>query len=224
MSQIIADYQDSLNTENLNINKAFASIDEIIQDIKQGKMFILVDSEDRENEGDFIVCSELANEAQISQMIRYGSGIVYLVLDEEKKEKLGLNLLRKTGKASMDELHVKFLEPIEASFGISTGISAKDRLTTIKAASAMNATQKDIITPGHVLTILAHPMGLSARHGHTEASNTLMKLAGFSGCAVGCEVMKDNGEMARIPDLIKIANFLDLNICAIKDLLEFIKN
>lgn len=226
MSTIILNEQNACHTSQPTIQKntIFSSIEEIIQDIKQGKMFILVDDEERENEGDFIVCADLVTKQQIAQMILHGSGIVYLVIDQQKQQQLQLQRLRKTGKAAQDELHVAFLEPIEAANNIETGISASDRHTTIKSAINPNAKPSDIITPGHVLTILAHPMGLRIRQGHTEASNTLMKLAGFEGgYAVGCEVINpENGEMARLPQLIKIAQSLDLKICAVKDLLKYL--
>jgi 3,4-dihydroxy-2-butanone 4-phosphate synthase len=206
-------------------NYQFCSVSEAIKEIREGRMIVLIDDEDRENEGDFVVCSNLINEDHISKMIKFGSGLVYLVIDQALQEKLDLKLLRKTGYAAHDPFHVAFAEPIEAACGVSTGISAKDRLTTIKTACAKTSTKDDIITPGHVLTIVAHPMGLFARNGHTEASHTLVRLAGFEdGYAVGCEVIKDNGEMAKIPDLINIANLLEIKICQIKDIIKYLRN
>jgi 3,4-dihydroxy-2-butanone 4-phosphate synthase len=215
--------QESL-TRDQNFSSAFSSIEDILDAIKRGEMIILFDDEDRENEGDFIVCADLVNQNQLCQMIEYGSGLIYLVIDQTLQEKLGLKLLRKSGHAAHNPFHVAFSEPIEASAGISTGVSVKDRLTTIRAACAKNVSVEDIITPGHILTIVAHPMGLFARNGHTEASQALVKLAGFqNGCAVGCEVVTKNGEMARMPDLIKISKNLGIKICKIQDLVRYLK-
>lgn len=228
MNIIIQENQEKLRENPYSKGSEFSpfcSIERAIKEIKEGRMIILIDDEDRENEGDFIVCSNLINEDHISKMIKFGSGLIYLVIDQALQERLDLQLLRKTGYAAHDPFHVAFAEPIEAASGVSTGISAKDRLTTIKTACAKNSTKDDIITPGHVLTIVAHPMGLFARNGHTEASHTLVRLAGFEdGYAVGCEVIKENGEMAKLPELIKVAEILGIQICQIKDLVKYLQN
>lgn len=217
--------KEKVYTDQIYQTSPFSQIKDIIGDLRDGKMVIVFDDEDRENEGDFIVCADRITEEHIKIMTNYGSGLIYLVIDQAKQENLGLKLLRKTGYAAHDPLYVSFAEPIDAADGIKTGISAADRLKTIQAACSKTSKPSDIITPGHVLTIVAHPMGLFARHGHTEASNTLVRLSGSEGgCAVGCEVILNNGELARLPDLIKISQNLNIKICRINDLIKYLRN
>jgi 3,4-dihydroxy 2-butanone 4-phosphate synthase/GTP cyclohydrolase II len=196
-------------------------ITEIIEDARNGKMFIIIDDEDRENEGDFIVSASLANVDQITTMINYSSGIICLVINEEKKNKLGLEFARKRGKAQ-NPLYTAFLDSIEASEGISTGVSSADRLQTIKAAIKPNANFDSIVTPGHVFPLLAHPLGLKARQGHTEASIAIMKLAGLDESAILCEIMNKDGTMSRLPELITLAKELNIKIGSIADLIKYI--
>lgn len=212
-----------MSKHNINSN-GFSPISEIIHDARLGKMFILVDDEARENEGDFIVAAEYITVKQMADMINYGSGIVCLVIDEERRKQLDLNLQTRRGRAAIEaNQYLASLDSIEAAEGITTGISAYDRVQTIKAAIASNALPDSIITPGHIFPLLAHKGGVLARGGHTEASMEIMKLAGLSPYAALCEVNMKNGTMALLPNLIRIAKKLKIKIGSIKDLCEFLK-
>ena len=195
---------------------------EIINDAKEGRMFIMIDDENRENEGDFIVSASLATVKQMTTMINYSSGIICLVIEEKKRKTLGLECARKRGKAK-DPLHTAFLDSIEASSGISTGVSSADRLHTIRAAINPNSDFNSIVTPGHVFPLLAHPLGLKVRQGHTEASIAVMKLAGLDESAILCEIMNKDGTMARLPDLLILAKELNMKIGSIADLIKHIE-
>ena len=197
-------------------------ITEIINAARNGEMFIMIDDENRENEGDFIVSASIATVEQMTTMINYSSGIVCLVIEEERKENLGLDFAKKRGKAQ-DPLYTAFLDSIEASEGVSTGVSSADRLQTIKAAIDENANFDSIVTPGHVFPLLSHPLGLKARQGHTEASIAIMKLAGLDHSAILCEIMNKDGTMARLPELCILAKKLNLKIGSIADLVQHIE-
>lgn len=197
-------------------------IAEIIECARKGEMFIIIDDENRENEGDFIVSASLATVEQMTTMINYSSGIVCVVINEEKRRKLGLEFARKRGKAQ-NPLYTAFLDSIEANNGVSTGVSSADRLQTIKAAISPNANFDSIVTPGHVFPLLAHPLGLKVRQGHTEASVAIMKLAGLDESAILCEIMNKDGTMARLPELIVLAKELNMRIGSIADLIKYIE-
>ena len=184
-----------------------STIKEAIVDIKSGKMIILVDDEDRENEGDLFMAAEFVTPEAINFMARYGRGLICLTLTEEHADKL------RFGTA--------FTISIEAKQGVTTGISAADRATTIRVAVADDAKPEDLVSPGHVFPIRAKKGGVLVRTGQTEGSVDLARLAGMKPAGVICEVMKDDGTMARMPDLEIFAREFGLKIVTIKDLIDF---
>ncbi|MBN1664382.1 MAG: bifunctional 3,4-dihydroxy-2-butanone-4-phosphate synthase/GTP cyclohydrolase II [Deltaproteobacteria bacterium] len=193
-------------------------IKEAIEDIKNGKMIILVDDEDRENEGDLCMAAQFATPAAINFMARYGRGLICLTMTEDHADKLRLMPMVRDNKARFG---TAFTVSIEARHGVSTGISAADRATTIQAAVADNAKADDIVSPGHVFPIRARKGGVLVRTGQTEGSVDLARLAGLKPAGVICEVMKDDGTMARMPDLEIFAKEHDLKIVSIADLIDF---
>ncbi len=198
--------------------KYISPITDIIADIKNGKMVILVDDENRENEGDFVIAAEFADAAQVNFMAKYGRGLICLTLTESHCKQLRLPpMVVKNGT----RLGTNFTVSIEAFEGVTTGISAADRATTIKAAIANNASEKDILSPGHVFPLSAMNGGVLVRAGHTEAGCDLAQLAGLSSSSVICEILKDDGEMARLPDLVEIAAKHQIKIGTIADLIHY---
>ncbi len=196
------------------------TIPEIIEDIRQGKMVILIDDEDRENEGDLILAAEFATAEKINFMIREARGLVCLSLTNEQTQKIQLPQMVKDD-LNLSPNKTAFTVSIEASFGISTGISAHDRAHTILVASNPNAKPSDIIMPGHIFPIRAKDGGVLKRAGHTEASVDLVKLAGLNPAAVICEVIKEDGSMARTPDLMEFAKKHNIKIGTIVDLISY---
>ncbi|TAE34486.1 MAG: 3,4-dihydroxy-2-butanone-4-phosphate synthase [Alphaproteobacteria bacterium] len=196
----------------------FASIEEIIDDARQGRMCILVDDEDRENEGDLVIPAEFADAAVINFMAKYGRGLICLPLASEDIHRLGLPPMARHN-ASRHE--TAFTVSIEAREGISTGISAADRARTIAVAIDPHAQAKDIVSPGHVFPLHARDGGVLVRAGHTEAAVDIARLAGLRPAGVICEIMKDDGEMARLPDLIPFAQEHGLKIASIADLIAY---
>ena len=174
------------------------SIQEIIDDISQGKMVILMDDEDRENEGDLVLAAEMVDAEAINFMATHARGLICLAINEERCKTLGLEQMVKNNGT---ELGTAFTTSIEAAEGVTTGISAADRATTIKAAVNLQARAEDIVQPGHVFPIKAQEGGVLTRAGHTEAGTDLAKLAGFDPSAVIVEIMNDDGTMARRKDL-----------------------
>jgi 3,4-dihydroxy 2-butanone 4-phosphate synthase/GTP cyclohydrolase II len=195
-----------------------SSIQEAIQDLKDGKMIILVDDEDRENEGDLCLAAEFVTPAAINFMARYGRGLICLTLSLEIANNLNL---RPMVRDNQSPFGTAFTVSIEAKKGVTTGISAADRATTIKAAVAPNAQPRDLISPGHVFPIIAKKGGVLVRTGQTEGSVDLSRLAGLKPAGVICEIMKDDGTMARMPDLEVFAREHDLKIVTIADLIDF---
>lgn len=198
----------------------FNTIPEIIEDIRQGKIVILVDDEDRENEGDLILAAEFVTPQKINFMVKEARGLVCLCMTSQQVDKLHLPLMVR------DDLNfapnkTAFMVSIEASEGISTGISAADRSHTIKVASNPNAKSTDIHMPGHVFPIRAQDGGVLKRAGHTEASVDLARLAGLNPSAVICEVMNDDGTMARVGDLKEFAQKHNIKIGTIVDLIAY---
>jgi 3,4-dihydroxy 2-butanone 4-phosphate synthase / GTP cyclohydrolase II len=190
---------------------------DIIADIKAGKMVILVDDENRENEGDFVIAAEFATAKQINFMAKHGRGLICLTLTEARCKQLKLPpMVQKNGT----KLGTNFTVSIEAATGVTTGISAADRATTIKAAIAKNASAQDIISPGHIFPLAAMNGGVLVRAGHTEAGCDLAALAGLEPASVICEILKDDGEMARLPDLVEIAKQHAIKIGTIADLIQ----
>lgn len=193
-------------------------IEEIIEDARQGKMFILVDAEDRENEGDLIIPGCFANSDAINFMAKNGRGLICLALDAERANKLNLDYMVRHNQARNQ---TAFTVSIEAREGISTGISAHDRAHTIAVAIDEKSNVNDIVSPGHVFPLIAREGGVLVRAGHTEAAVDIARLAGQNPSGVICEIMNDDGSMARLPDLIEFAKIHDLKIGTIEDLIAY---
>jgi len=197
---------------------ALSSIDEILEDVRAGKPVILVDDENRENEGDLIIAAEMASAENINFMAKDGRGLICLPMERAMVERLGLELM---GRGDNTSHRTAFTVSIEAKEGVTTGISAADRATTIKAAINPQALREDIATPGHVFPLLARDGGVLERAGHTEAAVDLARMAGFSGAGVICEIMNDDGTMARLPDLVGFGEKHGLKIGTIEDLIAY---
>ncbi len=197
---------------------SICTIEEAIQDIKQGKMIILVDDEDRENEGDLTIAAEFVTPEVINFMAKYGRGLICLPMSNKMADKLELPLMTKKNGSKFG---TNFTVSIEAREGITTGISAFDRAKTILTAVNPNSTARDIVTPGHIFPLRANPGGVLIRAGQTEGSVDLAKLAGLTPAAVICEVMNDDGTMSRMPDLEKFSKEHDIKIATIKDLIQY---
>ncbi len=193
-------------------------IEELIDDLSKGKMVILVDDENRENEGDLVVAAEHVTPEHINFMAKYGRGLICLTLTEDKCKKLKLPLMVKDNEG---KLGTNFTISIDAASEITTGISASDRSKTIKAAIDKNATHNDIVRPGHIFPLTAHPGGVLYRAGHTEAGCDLAKLAGLDSSSVICEILNDDGNMARLDDLKIFGKKHNIKIGSIADLIEF---
>jgi 3,4-dihydroxy 2-butanone 4-phosphate synthase/GTP cyclohydrolase II len=190
---------------------------EIIAEIKAGRMVILVDEEDRENEGDLVLAADHVTPEAINFMARFGRGLVCMAIDDARARQLDLAPMTRVNRS----VHgTNFTVSIEAAHGVATGISAADRAHTIRVAAALHATPDDIVQPGHVFPLIAQPGGVLVRAGHTEACCDLAKLAGSSTSAVLCEVLNDDGTMARLPDLEVFASTHGLKIGAIADLIH----
>lgn len=194
------------------------SIEEIIEDIRQGKMVILMDDEDRENEGDLIMAASKVRPEDINFMARYGRGLICLPMNRERCEQLNLPLMSASNGAKFS---TNFTVSIEAATGVTTGISAADRARTVEAAVAPNAKAEDIVQPGHIFPIMAQEGGVLNRAGHTEASCDLARLAGFEPSAVIVEILNEDGTMARRPDLEVFAKEHGLKMGTIADLIEY---
>ncbi len=196
---------------------ALAPITEIIDDIREGRMVILVDEEDRENEGDLVMAAEFVTPEAINFMAKYGRGLICLTLTDERCRQLGLQQMVRDNRTPHG---TAFTTSIEAASGVTTGISAHDRARTVQVAVARHAKPDDIVMPGHVFPLTAQKGGVLIRAGHTEAGCDLAQLAGVEPAAVICEILKDDGTMARLPDLIEFGREHDLKIGAIRDLIE----
>jgi len=194
------------------------NIQEIVADIADGKMVILMDDEDRENEGDLIIAAERVTAETVNFMATHARGLICLAIDQQKCEDLGLEQMVKHNGT---ELGTAFTGSIEAATGVTTGISAGDRAATIMAAAKKGATHQDIVQPGHVFPIKAKNGGVLTRAGHTEAGTDLAKIAGFQASAVIVEVMNDDGTMARRADLEIFAQKHNLKIGTIADLIHY---
>lgn len=192
-------------------------IREIIEEIRAGRMVILIDEEDRENEGDLVLAAQFATAEKINFMAMHGRGLVCLTLTEAHCSQLNLPLMVRNNRLP---LATNFTLSIEAATGVTTGISAADRARTILVASDPNAKPGDIVQPGHIFPLRAQPGGVLVRAGHTEAGCDLAQLAGLNPAAVICEILKDDGEMARLPDLLLYARQHGLKIGTIADIIE----
>ncbi|MDA9897180.1 3,4-dihydroxy-2-butanone-4-phosphate synthase [Alphaproteobacteria bacterium] len=196
-----------------------STIEEVIADAKAGKLFILVDDEDRENEGDLCVIGEYAMADAINFMAKYGRGLICLALTRIRTEQLGLTMMERRNESRHE---TAFTISIEAREGVTTGISAADRALTIKTAIDPNCGERDITTPGHIFPLIARDGGTLVRAGHTEAVVDIARACGSDNpSGVICEIMKDDGEMARLPDLIGFAKEHDLKIASIADLIAW---
>jgi 3,4-dihydroxy 2-butanone 4-phosphate synthase/GTP cyclohydrolase II len=196
----------------------FCSIEEAIEEIRAGRMVVVVDSPDRENEGDLCMAAEHVNADAINFMATHGRGLICLTLTPERCEELGLQMMVQHNQTPYE---TAFTVSIEAREGIETGISAKDRAHTIEVACATATGPRDIIKPGHVFPLRARPGGVLDRTGQTEASVDLARLAGVRPAGVICEVMKADGTMARVPDLVRFCAEHGLKLCSVSDLIEY---
>lgn len=193
-------------------------IEEIIADIRAGKMVVLVDEEERENEGDLVIAAEASTPESVNFMAKHGRGLICLTLTRERCQQLDLPQMVHNNRTPHG---TAFTVSIEAAEGVTTGISAHDRARTIKAAVARHATPQDIVQPGHVFPLMAQDGGVLVRAGHTEAGCDLAHLAGYEPASVICEIMNDDGTMARLPELTEFARTHGLKIGAISDLIQY---
>jgi 3,4-dihydroxy 2-butanone 4-phosphate synthase/GTP cyclohydrolase II len=196
---------------------AISPVAEVIQAIRAGEIVILVDDEDRENEGDLVFAADFVTPEKINFLAKHGRGLVCMPITEEHAGRLGLRPMVEPNRSRHG---TNFTVSIEAAEGIATGISAHDRALTIKVACSKDAKADDIVQPGHVFPLIAHSGGVLARAGHTEACCDLARLAGVTPAAVLCEIMRDDGTMARLPDLLEFAAEHKLKIGTIADLIE----
>ncbi|MBW4707764.1 3,4-dihydroxy-2-butanone-4-phosphate synthase [Roseobacter sp. YSTF-M11] len=201
-----------------DLRSSISPIEKIIEDARQGRMFILVDHEDRENEGDLVIPAQFADAAAINFMATHGRGLICMPLTAERIETLGLPMMA-VNNSSRHE--TAFTVSIEAREGVSTGISAADRALTVAVAIDESRGQADIATPGHVFPLRARQGGVLVRAGHTEAAVDISRLAGLHPSGVICEIMKPDGEMARLPDLVTFAADHGLKIGTISDLIAY---
>lgn len=192
--------------------------EEIIEDTRNGKMIVLVDAEDRENEGDLIIPAQMATPDAINFMAKFGRGLICLTLMQERADQLGLELMSQNNRSRHQ---TAFTVSIEAREGISTGISAHDRSKTVSVAIDPTKAMQDIVSPGHIFPLVARDGGVLIRAGHTEASVDIARLAGLYPAGVICEIMNDDGTMARLPDLVQFAQIHGLKLGTIADLIAY---
>ncbi|WP_321392028.1 3,4-dihydroxy-2-butanone-4-phosphate synthase [Emcibacter sp.] len=193
-------------------------IEDVLEDAKNGRMFILVDDEDRENEGDLVIPAQMATPEAVNFMAKYGRGLICLTLTKERADELGLPPMALDNQARNN---TAFTVSVEAKEGITTGISAADRAHTIAVAINTNKTSADIVSPGHVFPIVAREGGVLVRAGHTEAAVDVARLAGLIPAGVICEIMNDDGTMARLSDLVEFAKEHKLKVATIADLIAY---
>ena len=195
-----------------------SSPEELIDEARNGRMFILVDDEDRENEGDLVIPAQMATPDAINFMARYGRGLICLAMTKDRVDALGLELM---SRANGTRHETAFTVSIEAKEGVTTGISAADRARTVSVAIDASKGKTDIVTPGHVFPLVARDGGVLVRTGHTEAAVDVARLAGLNPAGVICEIMKDDGTMARMDDLVAFAQLHNLKIGTIRDLIAY---
>jgi 3,4-dihydroxy 2-butanone 4-phosphate synthase/GTP cyclohydrolase II len=210
--------EKSMSVESNDLHVALSPAEDLIADIAAGKMVVLVDDEDRENEGDLIIAGEKCDADAVNFMATHGRGLVCLTLTNERVKGLGLSMMVKDNKAP---LTTAFTISIEAREGVTTGISAGDRAKTIEVAIDKNNGEASIVSPGHVFPLVARDGGVLVRAGHTEAAVDLSRLAGLNPSGVICEIMKDDGTMARLPDLVGFCQQHDLKLGTIADLIAY---
>ena len=197
---------------------AISPITEIVSEIRAGRIVVLVDDEDRENEGDLVFAAEFVSAEKINFLAKHGRGLICMPITESHAARLGLRPMVEQNRSRHG---TNFTVSIEAAEGISTGISAHDRALTVKVAASPDARPEEIVQPGHVFPLIAQPGGVLVRAGHTEACCDLARLAGLTPAAVLCEIMRDDGSMARLPDLMQFAAEHQLKIGTIADLIEY---
>lgn len=210
---------DETEIERVKEDLAYLSpTQEIIEEVRNGRMYILIDDEGRENEGDLVIPAQMATPDAINFMATHGRGLICLTLMRERVQQLGLPLMPQTNSS---RLETNFTVSIEARDGVTTGISAPDRARTVAVAIDPKSGSEDITTPGHIFPLAGRDGGVLVRAGHTEAGIDLSRLAGLNPSAVICEIMNDDGKMARLPDLIKFAQFHGMKIGSIADLIAY---
>ena len=196
----------------------FSPIEDILEDLSKGKMVVIVDDENRENEGDLIFAADKVSPEKINFMAKHARGLICLALNKKKIDKLKLQLMT---ESNLSRHKTAFTVSIEAKKGVTTGISASDRCQTIKVAVSQKCKPNDLVTPGHVFPLVAKDGGVLVRAGHTEAAVDLARLSGLSESGVICEIMNDDGSMARFNDLVKFCKFHKMKMSSIKDLIEY---
>jgi 3,4-dihydroxy 2-butanone 4-phosphate synthase / GTP cyclohydrolase II len=199
-------------------HQAISSIDEIIEDARNGRMYILVDAEDRENEGDLIIPANFATPEHVNFMARHGRGLICLAMTQERAHTLNLDMMTRNNRESMG---TAFTVSIEAKEGVTTGISAHDRAHTIAVAINPTLDHEDIVSPGHVFPLIAREGGTLVRAGHTEAAVDISRMAGLYPAGVICEIMNEDGSMSRLPELVAFAQLHNLKIGTIADLIAW---
>ncbi len=208
----------SVPTHAPSNESVLSPVPEIIAELKAGRMVILIDEEDRENEGDLVLAAEFVTPEAINFMAKHARGLICLTLTKERCEQLQIPLMTSSNRSGFG---TNFTLSIEAAEGVTSGISAADRARTVQAAVAFNAKPTDIVQPGHIFPVMAQPGGVLMRAGHTEAGCDLPRMAGLTPASVICEIMKDDGTMARLPDLLLFAKEHHLKIGAITDLIQY---
>lgn len=201
----------------------FNSIPEILEDLKKGRMVIVVDDEDRENEGDLVMAASFVKPEDINFMAKYGRGLICVPMEEERLKQLDLEPMLKDNPRSTKEdlFKTAWVISVDAASGITTGISAYDRARTIEVLINLRTKPEDLIRPGHIFPLRARCGGVLVRAGHTEAAVDLMKLAGLYPAGIICEIMHDDGTMAHLPELLEFSKLHNLKICSIADLIEY---
>src|SRR6266851_4933193 len=200
------------------MKKLFDSIESVVADIRRGKMVIVVDDADRENEGDLILAAQFVTPAAVNFMAKHARGLICAPTTSERLQQLGVERMVRQNR---ETFKTDFQVSVDAAHGITTGISAADRAQTIKIMADPTAVAEDLAQPGHVFPLRARPGGVLQRAGHTEAAVDLVKLAGCRPIGVICEIMSDDGSMARLPELTRFARTHGLKICTIADLIRY---
>src|SRR6266404_565395 len=198
--------------------KRFDSIESVVADVRKGRMVIVVDDADRENEGDLIMAAQHVTPAAVNFMAKHARGLICAPTTSERLQQLGIERMVRQNR---ETFKTDFQVSVDAAHGITTGISAADRAQTIKIMADPTAVAEDLVQPGHVFPLRARPGGVLQRAGHTEAAVDLVKLSGCRPICVICEIMSDDGEMARLPELLKFGKKHRLKICSIADLILF---
>jgi len=208
-----------MNKNTLHHAAPFHPIEDVIREIRRGRMVIIVDDKARENEGDLLIAAEKATDRSINFMARFGRGLICVAMTRERLA--GLNIARMTSNHAPDNLHTAFMASVDARQGVATGISAHDRARTIRVLLDKKSQPGDLVSPGHVFPLAAREGGVLRRAGHTEAALDLARLAGLKPAGIICEIMRDDGRMARLPDLLKFSRRHHLCITSVADLIAY---